>query len=99
MLLSGVSGPAKVYPLRDRIMMCGGNAIIHDMGKWFEAKGFDEGSNAQPGEYVSRRRLWDRTRSSDFGLPFPREGGGPKPEVPATVVLLDPGSPPSRENK
>ena len=51
-LFKDVSGPAKFDPFHDRIMMCGSNAMIHDMGKRFEAMGFDEGSNAQPGAYV-----------------------------------------------
>ncbi|WP_112381841.1 ferredoxin--NADP reductase [Sphingomonas carotinifaciens] len=39
-------------PETDRIMMCGSMDMIKSLGAQFEAMGFPEGSNAQPGAYV-----------------------------------------------
>ncbi|MGE0658675.1 MAG: ferredoxin--NADP reductase [Reyranellaceae bacterium] len=51
----GVPGPAELSPETDRAMMCGSMDMIKDLSAIFEAKGFVEGSNAQPGHYVIER--------------------------------------------
>ncbi|MEC9100877.1 MAG: ferredoxin--NADP reductase, partial [Pseudomonadota bacterium] len=40
------------YPNRDRVMICGSIEMLQDLSAIVEEKGFAEGSNANPGEYV-----------------------------------------------
>jgi ferredoxin--NADP+ reductase len=51
----GVPGIPELSPETDRAMMCGSMDMIKDLSAIFEAKGFVEGSNAQPGQYVIER--------------------------------------------
>jgi len=50
-----LTGPKKLDPATDRVMLCGSNAMIHDFAKMLEAEGFKEGSNAHPGDFVIER--------------------------------------------
>lgn len=50
-----VSGPARLDPETDRIMLCGSMAMIRDLQARLEALGFNEGSNAKPGDFVIER--------------------------------------------
>jgi ferredoxin--NADP+ reductase len=54
-LFGDVSGPAKLDPAQDRIMLCGSMAMIKDQAAMLDALGFQEGSNAAPGDYVIER--------------------------------------------
>ena len=47
--------PPHFDPEHDRLMLCGSMAMIKEVAELLEAKGFTEGSNAQPGEYVIER--------------------------------------------
>ncbi|CAN5225404.1 ferredoxin--NADP reductase [soil metagenome] len=50
-----LTGPHKLDPATDRVMLCGSNAMIHDFAKLLEAEGFTEGANAHPGDFVIER--------------------------------------------
>ena len=50
----GLSG-APLSVQTDRIMLCGGMAMIKDIARLLDARGFIEGSNAKPGDYVIER--------------------------------------------
>ena len=54
-LFEGLPGEARFDPATDRIMMCGSMAMIKELGARFDAMGFVEGSNANPGAYVIER--------------------------------------------
>jgi ferredoxin--NADP+ reductase len=54
-LFGGMSGPPHFDPETDRIMLCGSMAMIRDLSARFDALGFAEGSNANPGHYVIER--------------------------------------------
>jgi len=58
-LFAGLSGPARLDPETDRVMMCGSMAMIREFAARLEALGFDEGSNAKPGDYVIERAFVD----------------------------------------
>ena len=45
-------GRAPFDPAVDRVMICGSMAMLKDMAALVEARGFTEGSNAAPAEYV-----------------------------------------------
>jgi ferredoxin--NADP+ reductase len=49
------TGPRVLDPATDRIMMCGSMTMIRDLAARFDAMGFAEGSNANPGHYVIER--------------------------------------------
>ena len=42
-------------PAEDRVMLCGSMAMIKDVAAELQAKGFAEGSNAEPGDFVIER--------------------------------------------
>ena len=48
-------GGESLSPETDRIMMCGSMAMIRDLQATFERLGFQEGSNAAPGDFVIER--------------------------------------------
>ena len=50
-----LTGPAAFDPATDRVMMCGSMAMIRDLQARFEELGFQEGSNAAPGDFVIER--------------------------------------------
>ncbi|MCW2367505.1 ferredoxin--NADP+ reductase [Sphingobium sp. B7D2B] len=58
-LFRGLSGPARLDPETDRVMMCGSMAMIRDFSARLDALGFEEGSNAKPGDYVIERAFVD----------------------------------------
>ena len=48
-------GPQRFIPDEDRVMLCGSMAMIKDHAADLEARGFTEGSNSQPGQFVIER--------------------------------------------
>jgi ferredoxin--NADP+ reductase len=50
-----LTGPDHFDPAIDRIMLCGSMAMIRDLEDEFERRGFREGSNAAPGDFVIER--------------------------------------------
>lgn len=50
-----LTGPTQFDPATDRVMMCGSMAMIRDLQARFEELGFQEGSNAAPGDFVIER--------------------------------------------
>ena len=42
----------KLNPAEDRVMICGSMAMLEELKDMLEAMGFEEGSNAKPGDYV-----------------------------------------------
>lgn len=42
-------------PSQDRVMICGSMAMLNDVKAIVEAKGFEEGSNSKPGDFVIER--------------------------------------------
>ena len=48
-------GPKRFVPEEDRVMLCGSMAMIKDHAADLEQRGFVEGSNAKPGQYVIER--------------------------------------------
>jgi len=54
-LFAGIDGGAALDPETDRVMLCGSTEMIRDFAKELEAKGFVEGSNANPGSFVIER--------------------------------------------
>lgn len=54
-LFERVSGPRRFDPQSDRIMLCGSMAMIRDHAADLEARGFVEGSNSRPGQFVIER--------------------------------------------
>lgn len=42
----------QLNPAEDRVMICGSMSLNHDVKALLEARGFVEGSNAQPGDFV-----------------------------------------------
>ncbi len=47
--------PLRFDPDKDRAMLCGSMAMIHDTASLLQSHGLEEGSNAQPGDYVIER--------------------------------------------
>jgi ferredoxin--NADP+ reductase len=47
-------------PSRDRVMLCGSEAMIADCRRLLELRGFSEGSNAEPGSYVVEKAFVTR---------------------------------------
>ncbi|WP_374408791.1 ferredoxin--NADP reductase [Pelagerythrobacter sp.] len=54
-LFERVGGPARFVPDTDRVMLCGSMAMIKDHARDLEQRGFVEGSNSQPGQFVIER--------------------------------------------
>ena len=48
-------GLPELDPAVDRLMLCGGPSVLSDLKPLLEARGFIEGSLAQPGDYVLER--------------------------------------------
>src|SRR5712672_343859 len=44
----------------DRIMMCGSPAMLEELRQMFEARGFAEGNNSQPGHFVIEKAFVER---------------------------------------
>ncbi len=54
-LFEGLEGPARLDPEQDRVMLCGSMEMINDHARLLEGLGFEEGSNARPGDFVIER--------------------------------------------
>lgn len=54
-LFANSKGPNHLDPETDRIMMCGSMAMIKDHAADLEARGFEEGANNKPGQFVIER--------------------------------------------
>ncbi|OYX42758.1 MAG: ferredoxin--NADP(+) reductase [Rhodobacterales bacterium 32-67-9] len=52
-------GVPALDPAYDRVMICGSMALNLDMKRILEARGFTEGANSKPGEYVVERAFVD----------------------------------------
>lgn len=50
-----MQGEKRLDPETDRIMMCGSMEMIKDLSAMLDGLGFEEGSNAKPGQYVIER--------------------------------------------
>lgn len=46
-------------PQQDRVMICGSIGLNLDMREILEQRGFREGANSEPGEYVIERAFVD----------------------------------------
>ena len=51
----GIDGDRRLDPHHDRVMLCGSLGMIKDLSILLEGLGFEEGSNARPGQYVIER--------------------------------------------
>ena len=54
-LFKDSKGPKHLDPETDRVMMCGSMAMIKDHAADLEARGFEEGANNKPGQFVIER--------------------------------------------
>lgn len=54
-LFEQTTGPHRFEPEGDRVMLCGSMAMIKDHAADLETRGFVEGSNAKPGQFVIER--------------------------------------------
>ncbi|MEW9855054.1 ferredoxin--NADP reductase [Novosphingobium sp. M1R2S20] len=54
-MFRGLGGPPLLDPQTDRVMLCGSMDMIRDLVGTLEQLGFDEGSNAKPGDFVVER--------------------------------------------
>ncbi len=54
-LFKDSKGPQKFDPENDRVMLCGSMAMIKDHAADLEARGFEEGANNKPGQFVIER--------------------------------------------
>lgn len=54
-----MSGPKAFDPATDRIMLCGSMEMIKELAALLDARGFTEGSNHKPGDYVIERAFVD----------------------------------------
>ena len=48
-------GVPPLDPATDRVMLCGSPAMLRDLKKMLEARGFKEGSTTTQGDYVVER--------------------------------------------
>lgn len=58
-LFAGVTGPASLDPLTDRVMLCGSMEMIKSFAAMLEGQGFEEGANNKPGDFVIERAFVD----------------------------------------
>lgn len=54
-LFEGLQGPAALDPATDRVMLCGSMAMIKGLTAMLEERGFVEGSNSRPADFVIER--------------------------------------------
>lgn len=54
-LFKDSKGPQKFVPDEDRVMLCGSMAMIKDHAADLEHRGFEEGANNKPGQFVIER--------------------------------------------
>ncbi len=47
-------------PADDRVMLCGSPAMLHDLDALLLARGFAEGSHAEPGHYVIEKAFVEK---------------------------------------
>ena len=52
-------GLPELDPEGDRVMICGSMGLNMDIKEILEARGFTEGANSRPGEYVIERAFVD----------------------------------------
>ncbi len=58
--ISGSFGLPQLDPDNDRVMICGGPAMLDDMVAMMEEIGFDEGAVSRPGQYVIEKAFVER---------------------------------------
>ena len=51
---------APLAPRRDRAMVCGSPALVHDTRAFLLGKGFVEGNHGEPGQFVVERAFAER---------------------------------------
>jgi ferredoxin--NADP+ reductase len=49
-------------PSHDRLMICGGNAMLKELAAMLEERGFAEGSSSEPGDFVVEKAFADQTK-------------------------------------
>jgi ferredoxin--NADP+ reductase len=54
-LFAESNGPKHFVPHEDRVMLCGSMAMIKDHAADLERRGFEEGANNKPGQFVIER--------------------------------------------
>jgi ferredoxin--NADP+ reductase len=47
-------------PAHDRVMLCGSPAMLSDLVTMLESRGFEEGNNANPGDYVIEKAFVEK---------------------------------------
>ena len=47
-------------PANDRVMICGSPAMLRDVKKLLESRGFKEGNTSRPGDFVIERAFADQ---------------------------------------
>ena len=58
--LTGALGLPPLSPEEDRVMLCGSEAFNADMKAFLEGRGFTEGANHRPGEYVLEKAFVEK---------------------------------------
>ncbi|OYY78902.1 MAG: ferredoxin--NADP(+) reductase, partial [Rhizobiales bacterium 35-66-30] len=53
-------GLPPIDPQNDRLMLCGSPAMLKDLVQLLESRGFQEGSQSQPGHYVIEKAFVER---------------------------------------
>ncbi|MFG1466601.1 ferredoxin--NADP reductase [Xanthobacter sp. DSM 24535] len=53
-------GLPQIDPANDRLMLCGSPAMLKDLVQLLESRGFQEGSQSQPGHYVIEKAFVER---------------------------------------
>ncbi len=54
------TGMPEIEAAHDRVMMCGSPQMIADLKAMLDARGFTEGSNHTPGQYVVERAFVEK---------------------------------------
>ena len=57
--LAKAVGLPDLNPETDRVMICGSMAMINDLKVLLEARGFEEGANSKPADFVIERAFVD----------------------------------------
>jgi len=58
--LAELSGLPSLDPAQDRAMLCGSPAMLADLRRLLEGRGFIEGSHSEPGQFVVERAFVER---------------------------------------
>jgi ferredoxin/flavodoxin---NADP+ reductase len=58
--LAGDLGLPPLDPANDRVMLCGGPAMLAELGALLESSGFQEGNHSEPGQYVVEKAFVEK---------------------------------------